>query len=80
MKATINLQEGSDGAIVLPHPEVQGGGIGGIVPPIRKVREASSIIGEGKTGKKIKKTINLQGSDGGMGPPPPEEQGCIWHF
>jgi len=55
MKATINLQEGSDGAIVLPHPEVQGGGIGSIAPPIRKCREASSIIGEGKTNKKIKK-------------------------
>jgi len=80
MKATINLREGSDGAISPPHPEVQGGGIGGIAPPIRKCREASSVIGEGITGKKIKKTINLQGGDGGMGPPPPEEQGCIRRF
>jgi len=36
MKATINLQEGSIGAIAPPHLEVQGGGIGGIAPPIQK--------------------------------------------
>ncbi len=48
---------------------------------IRKCREASSLLRDGKSGKEIEKTINLRGGGvGGIAPPQLEVQGGIRRF